>query len=242
VELRVYVDPNQENGVVAVKAALDASGATSIRAEVLNGRDWLAAYRLETKPFAVGRRWWLDPHPDAPTAAPEGRFRLVMEPRMAFGSGSHESTQLVLLELEQMLVGGCSVIDVGCGSGILSLACISLGAEWVLGVDVDPHSVWVARQTARQQEVEVEPSFMVGSVDCLDGFAFDVVLCNMISDHFLPMLEKLRALLSVGGIAVFSGILHAESRAIASALKKTGFEVVGQRKLEEWVSMRVVGA
>jgi ribosomal protein L11 methyltransferase len=241
VEVWVYLDPGQPEAAAEVQRALAACGAESLQLASLRGQDWLQAYRDATRPFPVGDRWWLDPHPETPTPPPDQRIRLAVEPRMAFGSGSHESTQLVLMELEEMTVRGLRVLDVGTGSGILSLACASLGARWVLGLDVDPAAVWVARQVARQQQqAMVPPVYLVGPVGCLAGTAFDMVLCNMITDHFVPLLPRLRELMAEGAVAVLSGILESQDSALRPELKGIGFEVVSRRIQHEWVSLRVV--
>ena len=113
------VDAGDADGVCRLLAE---QGAGDVERETLGAADWLSDFREQVRPLKVGRSWWIDPHPDRPTPAPVGRQRLVVEPRMAFGTGTHESTQAILIELEDIEVSGRQVLDVGTGSGILALA------------------------------------------------------------------------------------------------------------------------
>jgi ribosomal protein L11 methyltransferase len=238
----VYLPEDDADGAKAVSRALASHGAQDIEQVLLEAEDWLAGFREGVRSFEVGELWWIDPHPDRPTAAPAGRRRLVVEPRMAFGTGSHESTQAILMTLESLEVCDRRVLDVGTGSGILALAAESLGAEWVVGLDIDPAAVWVALEISRQQEWRSHTSFVLGSIDCLCGAEFDIVVCNMIASNFLPLLGAVRRALAPTGVAVFSGLLATEAEGVSTALVKTGFEVASRRVDGDWASLTAVAA
>jgi len=238
-QVEVYLAPGQGVTAVTVARRLAAAGAGDVRCSELADQDWLEAYRRQVTPFPVGRRWWLDPHPDRPTPAPAGRLRLAVEPRMAFGSGSHESTQLVLLQLERMELDGRSVLDIGTGSGILALAADRLGASPVIGFDLDPDAIWVARQTAAQQEWPSRARYFAGTVAALSPARFDVVLCNMVPANLLPLAGEIARHLAPDGTAVLSGVLKAERAAVVDRLAETGLEAVESHELDEWVSLVV---
>lgn len=241
IELDVYLEPGAADAAEAVAAALAAAGAGAIEVELVAEEDWMAPYRAAAVPFAVGSLWWLDPRPDSPTPAPEGRLRLVVEPRTAFGSGSHESTRLVLLALEALDVSGRRVLDVGTGSGILAFAAERLGAGWVVAVDVDPEAVWVARETAATQERGSAPRLVVGSAGALtDAAAFDLVLCNMISGEMLPIAGELARTLRPGGRAVLSGLLAAEREEAEARLARHGLRSVAFLVDGEWLCLEAV--
>jgi ribosomal protein L11 methyltransferase len=215
-------------------------GAVEVVLEQVEQADWLAAYREHVQPFPIGQRWWMDPHPDSPTPAPEGRTRLAIEPRMAFGTGSHESTRLVLLELEAMApdLEGARVLDVGTGSGVLALAVESLGAAEVVGLDIDLAAMAVAHQIAGQQEWPAAPLYLAGPVAAIGRAAFDLVLCNMIPDHFDPLLADLARLLAPEGALVLSGILLTQQDAVEARLAEAGLVAAGTRPCGEWLAIR----
>ena len=235
----VYLHPDHEDAMDPLGAALGELGAEDLKVERVAAEDWLAGYRVGVRPFPVGEAWWIDPHPDSPTAAPQGRLRLAVEPRMAFGSGSHESTRLVLLALEDLEVAGARVLDIGAGSGILALAAEKLGASLVVALDIDPEAVWVARQIAGQQEAPSRVQFLLGAVAGLGGIGFDLVLCNMIASHFEPLLGDLRRLIGMGGLAVLSGLLVCETKAVTETLAANGLQIRGGSTLGEWASLTV---
>jgi len=242
VRVTIYFPGADRRDVDGVCRLLADRGACDVERELLEAADWLADFRESTRPFEVGSAWWIDPHPDRPTAAPSGRRRLVVEPRMAFGSGSHESTRAILMVLEEIDVSGRRVLDVGTGSGILAFAAECMGADSVVGLDIDETAVWVAFETARQQEWPSRASFVLGSVECIGDEDFDIVMCNMISSNFLPLVRDLRSRLTPAGIAVFSGLLASEVEMVSGALREADFVISSYRILGEWASLTAVAA
>ncbi len=233
----VYLRPGHAAQLEGLSWSLERWGATVLDRPLVEPRDWLEGYRRRARPFAVGRRWWVDPGLDGNVAPPAGRIRLVIEPRSAFGSGSHESTRLVLQSLEDIELSGMAVLDVGTGSGILALAAERLGAREVVALDIDDAAIWVARSTARQQDRPAAIGFIAGPVACLAHRRFDLALCNMVSSSFLPLASDLRRLLVDHGRALFSGILGVESEAVSCELARAGFSVASTSRLEEWVCL-----
>lgn len=236
----IFLDPNHGEAAGSLGTLLGELGAEDVSVETVAAEDWLAGYRLSTRPFPIGNLWWIDPHPESPTEAPRGRHRLVVEPRMAFGSGSHESTKLVLAALETLDVVGADVLDVGTGSGILAVAAERLGAKIVVALDIDPDAVFVARLTAGQQMPPSTTRFFVGSVACLVGCDFDLVLCNMVASLFIPFLGELKLLLATGGLAILSGLLVSEMEAVVEALNHTGLSVCDSSTMGEWACLTAV--
>lgn len=230
-----YVTPGEQDAAMVVSARLRGEGAVELRSEPRPAEDWLAAYRESARPFPVGSLWWMDPHPDHPTPAPPGRIRLAVEPRSAFGTGSHESTQLILLGLEDRRLDGCSVLDVGTGSGVLALAAMARGADRAVGLDIDPEAVWVARQVAAQQDRSgLRPAFLLGAMAAIGAARFDLVLCNMIPEQFRPLLGEIRRVLGPRGEVVLSGILAEQVEVVGGDLAAAGLAPSGRRGLGEW--------
>jgi len=236
----VFFKSGYRDAADQVSALLKRRGAEHIRIDGVAPEDWLAGYRERARPFPVGDTWWVDPRPDSSFSPPAGRRRLVIEPRMAFGSGSHESTQLILLELEKLEVDGATILDLGTGSGILAIAAAGLGAKMVVGLDIDEDAIWVARETADVQERRVQVRYVFGSPDCLGAVGFDIVMCNMISANMLPLLPQMQTLLAPGGVAVLSGLLAIETHDITETLSSLGLGVTGGRVLGEWGSLVVM--
>ncbi len=222
-----------------LRTLLTARGVEGVLIEPMVAEDWLARYRDRARPFPVGDSWWVDPRPESSSPPPTGRRRLVIEPRTAFGSGSHESTQLILLALERLEVDGAKILDLGTGSGILAIAAAGLGAKMVVAIDIDEDAIWVARETAGLQERRARVGFVLGGLDCLGAVGFDVVMCNMISTEMRPVLPQLPGFLAPDGVAVLSGLLAVETHDIAEALSPLRLEVRGERTLGEWASLVV---
>lgn len=239
VEIQVFLASEDFDLIPALVEDLATIGVDQPDVGTQEDEDWLAAYRDHIRPFVVGRRWWIDPHPEDPTSAPEGLRRLVIEPRMAFGTGSHQSTALVLMELEDRPPEGLNVLDVGTGSGILALAAERLGAAWAVGFDLDPEAVMVARQIRRDQDFPCDPAYFVGSRAALGRGVFDLVLCNMISEHFLPMAGSFLELMSPKAAVIFSGILESEEAEVVAALEDYGYRLRSKRVLDGWVALRM---
>ena len=232
----VYCDARYRGSLDTIIDGLAAAGAEHIQAESFETRDWLASYRARSRPFPVGRLWWLDPHPKAPTPAPPGRIRLAVEPRSAFGSGSHESTQLLLLALEERNLDDLRVLDAGTGSGILSLAAAARGAPPAVAFDIDPVAVFVAATTARMQVPPAGIRLFAGTLEALDA-RFDLILCNMLWAQMEPLVERLADLLSPSGTLLLSGLLEADDVAATGALEQAGLTVRMRRQLGEWLAL-----
>jgi len=233
----IFAESAEIDAVSRLASVLTDRGATDTCIETFRKQDWHQGYRDAVRPFSVGDRWWIDPHPDAPCRAPNGRWRLVIEPRAAFGSGSHESTKLMLMALEEIEVDGTDVFDVGTGSGILALAAERLGARRVVALDIDETSIWVARQIRAQQEWSSSVRFVLGPVASIGGAQFQVVLCNMIFSNFLPLLDEMSRVLAADGLMILAGLLAAEIDAVAGALSSAGLVVRSRRVLGEWASL-----
>ena len=240
IDVAVWVESGDDRVVGQVRSILKAldSGAVCVREHP--DEDWSAEWRKGLRAFEVGHRWWIDPHPDRAKAAPDGRLRLAVEPRAAFGSGTHESTQLVLMELEERDCRSLRVLDIGTGSGVLAIAAERLGAASVVALDIDPIAAWEARTTARFQSWRCRPRVVAGGIDCLGDVEFDLVLCNMIMSRFNELLGGIRQLLSSKGTVIFSGILDSERSAVEGMLEGSGMAVVGDRELRGWISVSAI--
>jgi ribosomal protein L11 methyltransferase len=240
VQLSVFMSGDRDAEARLLGQALIGSGARDLEIGERLGRDWLADYRAAATPFPVGRRWWIDPHPEQPSPAPRGRIRLAVVPRSAFGSGSHESTQLVLGFLEELELEDRRVLDVGTGSGILAVAAASLGARLVVGFDIDPAAAVVARDTVSQQDRDRSVVLFVGEIEAVARSGFDLVVCNMISSRLLPLLPRLRETLATPGRIVLAGFLDREGETVSRTVAASGFTIECLRTANEWSGLTAV--
>jgi ribosomal protein L11 methyltransferase len=240
IEVAVWVGAGNDRKTHEVESILTALGSGAVRVREQADRDWSVEWQEGLTAFAVGRRWWIDPHPERSTAAPDDRYRLAVEPCAAFGSGTHESTRLVLMELEDRDCRSLRVLDIGTGSGILAIAAERLDSGFVVALDTDPLAAWEARTTVRRQSWRSRLPLIAGGINCLGDTEFDLVLCNMIVSNFSPLLSDIRRLLAGNGTAVFSGILVAERPEVESILEEAGLTMVGFRELGEWISILAV--
>lgn len=161
------------------------------------GTDWAQISRDSFPPLAVGRRFWLVP-PWCEDPAPEGRLRLEINPGMACGTGWHPCTQICLEALERHVRPGCSVLDVGTGSGILSEAAMLLGAGFTAGCDIDPEAVAVARE-------RVGASFFVGSAPSVASRSCNLLVANISSAAVEELGAEFRRVCKPGAVMILSG-------------------------------------
>ncbi|GBC80183.1 Ribosomal protein L11 methyltransferase [bacterium HR09] len=237
VEVTVFLQNQARALLPQLKGALKSFGALDLAEGTQPDLDWIGEYRQLARPFRVGHRFWIDPHPDTPTPPPAGCIHLLIEPRQAFGTGSHESTQLMLLLLEDRPPVGARVLDVGTGSGVLALAARALGARWVLGFDVDADAVFVACETAHLHPQWPVALFAGPSRALAPRPAFDLILANMLVEQFVPLLPRLRRLVHPGGTLFLSGLLVSQKEAVAGELAASGFALVGEKQLGEWAAV-----
>jgi len=175
----------------------------SVREE--ENRDWVQEARDLLQPMEVGRRFFLVPEwRDDPT--PPGRFRITVNPGLAFGTGVHETTRLCLEALEDLVKPGIDVLDVGTGSGILAEAARLLGASRVIACDVDPEAVRIAGQG------------FIGSADAVRSAAVDLVVANISPEAIIALAPEFARVLRVGGTLVASGFNFSEAETVKAAL------------------------
>lgn len=242
---QTIVEAYFEGGSVAPPGERTTDWATRgirvLEARTLPDEDWLATYRASARPFEVGRGWLIDPRePEGEPPIAVGRVTLRLPARRAFGTGSHESTRLVLEWMEDLSIVGRRVLDLGTGSGVLSLAAERLGAASVIGVDIDPVATIMARDNRRLNEGAFR--IVAGDLDCLAGARFDLALVNIIPEAWVSAIGRLAAVLAPGAAAVFSGLLCEQLAEVTAAVEPVGLRIEASRREGEWAALLALRA
>lgn len=211
----------------------------------IKDEDWMAAWKQHYHPIPIGKRLlilpaWIAPQPD------EVRIPVKIDPSMAFGTGTHPTTQLCMEMLEDTVVEGQSVIDVGCGSGILSIGALKLNASHALGVDIDNAAIISTKENAAANGVLERLETGLGSVSEILAGKFSLtqaplVLANILAPIIIRLFDAgLADLAAPGGTMVLSGILADQAAGVIQAAQAKGLHFVEQRQITDWVVIRLV--
>jgi len=201
--------------------------------------EWTEAYRQSVKPITVGRVIirppWLEVNA-------ESTLELIMEPRMAFGTGRHETTRLCMMQIEKYLRPGQIFFDLGCGSGILLILAAKLGARKVVGVDIDPFAVANARENAGLNKVAGKVTIRSGSIDkAADLGPFDLIVANLLKSTIVQLLDNMLAMLSDDGLLVLSGLLTEERESVEKTVRSRGRQKLEVNQDGGWLAITVFG-
>ena len=214
----------------------------------LTDNDWAYSWQKYYKPMTIGKRLYVVPEWEREKPVPEGRVPFYLNPGLTFGTGSHASTQLCLEGIEEHTKEGDLVLDVGCGSGILSIAALVLGAKEAIAVDIDPKAVDVAYENAALNGIGKDRyTVRAGNVITDQGLAhelaqnrYPLVLANIVADVIIPLSQQVPKLLEEGGIFLCSGIIDSRAHEVEEALERNGLKVTKKREKNGWVALEAV--
>lgn len=236
------LDQVSEGLLAAVRQSLDALGPeiaphTRLAMRLTHGHAWLQRWKQYYRPFKVGGHLVIRPPWEAYTAGPD-EVVLTLNPGLAFGTGLHATSQLCLGVLETIAraQGGANLLDVGCGSGILSLTAVLFGFGEAFGVDLDPVAVRVARANARLNQLSKHVTFAPGSLEVVSA-RFQVIVANILLEPILGMLQDLHNVLAPGGTLILSGILAAEVVQLRRGLAQQRWRLTRQVTQEGWAAI-----
>jgi ribosomal protein L11 methyltransferase len=209
---------------------------------VVKDEDWAEAWKQHYHPLRLGKRLYIRPAWTEPADMQPDDIVLVMDPGMAFGTGTHPTTQLCLIAIEDMLDGwpAVDVLDLGCGSGILGIAALKLGANRVLGLDIDELAITSTLENAAYNGVADRITVQQGSLEILHGSPrhFDLLLVNILAKAIIELCgQGLGDVLRAGGKAVFSGIIEDQANDVEAALRSAGLEPIRRRAQGDWVAI-----
>jgi ribosomal protein L11 methyltransferase len=221
-----------------------------VRVQPLAEEDWANAWKASYHPLRIGRHFWIVPawERENVSLGPDD-LPIILDPGMAFGTGLHPSTQLCLMALEDVARPGQRVLDAGCGSGILSIAALRLGAAQVDAFDIDPIAVRATEENAALNDLPVPIHVIASAGPGADAFwrdaqggrrTWDVILVNILPHVIIGLLEAgLRAYLAPGGRMILAGIIEAREPEVRAALAEHGLAVVRRLDMGDWVSLVV---
>lgn len=216
-------------------------GKGTISLSETEDKDWINNWKTFFKPFRAADNIVIKPTWETYEKENEDDILIEIDPGIAFGTGSHETTKLCIQALDKYVKKGDSVLDVGCGSGILSITALKLGAAHATAIDIDEVAVKVA---AENMEVNHIPASQYTLFDgdlitnsflkVKAGTGHDIVVANILADVIIPLTGVIRPHLKKGGLYITSGIINTKEEEVREALIANGFEILGVEYMKEW--------
>ncbi len=253
-KVTVYVSDNPSGyemltaikGTLAELKELDDNnefGRLEIESSTLNEEDWANNWKKYFHPMEIGERILIKPEWEELTEETD-RIVFNINPGMTFGTGSHYTTQLCIENLEKYIENGSTMLDLGCGSGILSIISLLLGASEATAVDIDPNAVDIAYSNAERNGVDKSKYHVYAGNILTDtelqnkiSGKYDVVAANIVADVIIGLTPKAREYMKEGGVFITSGIIEDRVDDVKAVLEENGFEIVDIKQRKDWVSI-----
>ena len=208
----------------------------SLNTDISRNEDWENNWKQYFHSMKIGSRLLIHPIWEDLPEDTQGRAVLDIEPGLAFGTGNHETTRLCLEQLENHITPETRVLDVGCGSGILSIASLILGAKEAVAVDIDPLAVKTAEENARLSSLPPERYHVIlGDITKKVSGRFDLILANIVADVIIRMLPDLPAFMENDAVFICSGIIGERGEEVFRALEEHGFDVISRHEDKGWL-------
>lgn len=211
-------------------------GSGTVELSNVNQEDWESAWKQYFKPVHVTDRIVVKPEWEE-YSPQEGEIVIEIDPGMAFGTGTHETTSMCINQIEKNLKAGDRVIDIGSGSGILSMASVLLGAEKATGVDLDPVAVRVALENVELNNLQDRIEILHGNLTDVIREKADIVVANIMADIILILLEDVREFIKDDGLFISSGIIQEKRAAVEARLLEKNFSIVEVETKGEWCAI-----
>ena len=248
--ITVYIPENEQGKqwLIEIKDRLEAAklsspeinfGTLEIELKNIREEDWANNWKQYFKPFCVGDKLLIKPTWES-VGNTTDRTVLNIDPGSSFGTGQHHTTKLCLERLEEIVKGGEKVLDLGAGSGILSIGALLLGAESAVGIDIDENSVRVAKENAEQNGVDSHFNAMCGNIiDDVElrekiGKNYDIVVANIVADVIILMSPIFREFMHENSTLIVSGIINRQKDEVKQALIENGFEIITAQESNDW--------
>lgn len=219
-------------------------GRLEIEVEGTKTEDWANAWKQYFHTMEIGEKILVKPQWEELTE-PTDRVVFNINPGMSFGTGSHETTQLCLTQLEKYVTPGCRMLDLGCGSGILSVVSLLLGAKEAFAVDIDPNCIDTAYENSDMNNIDRSRYTVIsGNVvtdpdvkKIISQHKYEVVAANIVADVIIGLAPTARLYMKEGGVFITSGIIDGRQDEVKDALTKEGFTVAGMERRKDWWSI-----
>ncbi len=243
--VKFYV-PDNEEGQRQLRTYLSGLEEYEPQTVSLREEDWATSWQKYYQPIPVGKRIYIVPEWMRGQTVPDGRVPIYLNPGLTFGTGSHPTTQLCLELLEDAVAAGDPVLDLGCGSGILGIAALGLGASRVIGVDIDPKAVDVAYENAEMNGIGRDRlTVLAGNVlgdpklaARLEPGKNKVVLANIVADVIIPLSAVAGSFMTEDGVFLTSGIIDTRADEVAAAIEAHGLRITRRLERSGWCAFR----
>lgn len=250
--IHFYLEPDKDNEVIlqrvkeeieALRAFSDIGEAVITRSQT-EDKDWINNWKEYFHTFSVDDFVVVPSWEEIPNDA-KNKIILHIDPGTAFGTGMHETTQLCLRQLKKHVKKDCEILDVGTGSGILSIAALKLGAKHAVGTDLDPCTVSAVKENKESNDIE-DGSFSLVLGNIIDDSAiqetvgiekYDIITANILADVLIALAPQAKKHLKDGGVFITSGILDIKENEVKEAFIKEGFKIIDITRQGEWVSI-----
>ena len=240
--IHIYISEcdNAAEALAFLKERLTAENIPfSCGAEGVNDADWSENWKKYFHATEIGDKLAIVPSWEEYDNK-ENRKILHIDPGAAFGTGTHATTSLCLSMLENYVAEGSKMLDIGCGSGILSIASVLLGAETAVGVDIDAQSVKTAKENAELNNVSGKTEYIVGDLaDKISG-KYNVVCANIVADVVIRLLGDVRTFMEENAVLLVSGIIDARENDVLAAAEKHGFKVKEKQYKDNWCAFALI--
>lgn len=203
-----------------------------ITLEYIPAKDWLASWKKTFVPFHVTEKIVVRPTWESYQVQP-GEIEIVIDPKMAFGTGYHETTAQCLRGIEKLGVENKSVLDYGCGAGILAIAAVKMGASKVIACDIDPEAVKCTRENFALNNVDIEP---VESGSFIAEYPCDLIAANLSIDQIIATFDNLDKSLKPNGCIIFSGIPYDNRQRFLDFIAVMSYNIIDEIAGDEWIS------
>lgn len=248
-----YVDPKMdmeelrrriEEGLEELKFFTDL-GVCELSFQERDDSEWIDNWKEYFKPFYATENILIKPSwEELPSDKKEEDIVIEIDPGTAFGTGSHETTKLCIQSLQEELKPGDRVLDVGCGSGILSIISLKLGAKQVVGTDIDENALKVTWENMGRNQI-TDQKFMAYAGNLIDDqklqetvgeSCYDIIVANILADVIIPLSGEIAKHMKPDGIFISSGIINTKKEEVREALLANGFQILKVHEMKEWVS------